>query len=790
MGRTALELIGQGGLGYSFDPLTEDIPNAFGQAMKAFVPAIFTLGPIRFLTPYVTFVERLSFKRTIIDNIPLPTFQKVLKLVATIDQSTKAVYEGKKAALATGDEAVKEQIGEGKDIMSILLRENMLTSEADRLGEDELLGQMTTLIFAATDTTSGALTQILHLLAEHPDTQERVRAEVKAALQDRDGDIPYDEIVSLPYMDAVCRETLRLYPPVPYLYRQANQTTSISLLQPIPGSDGILMKDITIPKDTITIVGIRSCNRNKAIWGEDALEWKPERWLSPLPDAVIDARVPGVYSNLTLCVLNKGVPKRNVVPVNRYKDDDESDTDADDVAFAKAAQAQQAKAQQKRKPTVKTKAVTPAKKSARLVDLDGISGDTPSPVHSDDEEDPQDEAFAGPAGSASNENEEGSHVEDESGDESEGLEASTVKQIFEQEVPTWAGSMDGDDDDDNGLLESFTAPSRPKVTKTYGHLSSGSQVGRAPTQDASDQRPENDHSTASADKKPTAARSSSKKHTGPASLFDADNMDVSRGSSRTAGHGTWTASSKSRSVTPHAHGPKKTPKGATKASSRRQQKAKMEQPSIESSDSDASDEDADMDVDTDNIPPGGRRKASSSGNTSGGCKWPEFTNFLYNKCGKINKLVQSDEMRRFIEECSEWVIHDIAFITFYPEGKDKYTYLIRLMMKVSEDGEFPIIVAQMRSDPVYARDLTHIPSNNVSHYRKNVLRAICPLVDAAYNLSRPAQPGAPKRTISEIKARVAALKVKHCYLFALAPGDGVQCITAKPFEHPMVAIAL
>ncbi len=33
--RTALELIGQGGLGYSFDPLTEDRHNDFGDAVKA-----------------------------------------------------------------------------------------------------------------------------------------------------------------------------------------------------------------------------------------------------------------------------------------------------------------------------------------------------------------------------------------------------------------------------------------------------------------------------------------------------------------------------------------------------------------------------------------------------------------------------------------------------------------------------------------------------------------------------------------------------------------------------------
>ncbi len=36
MGRTALELIGQAGLGYSFDPLVADTPDDFGYAIKAF----------------------------------------------------------------------------------------------------------------------------------------------------------------------------------------------------------------------------------------------------------------------------------------------------------------------------------------------------------------------------------------------------------------------------------------------------------------------------------------------------------------------------------------------------------------------------------------------------------------------------------------------------------------------------------------------------------------------------------------------------------------------------------
>ena len=43
MGRAALELIGQAGLGYSFDPLVEDIHDDYGDALKAFASALFDL---------------------------------------------------------------------------------------------------------------------------------------------------------------------------------------------------------------------------------------------------------------------------------------------------------------------------------------------------------------------------------------------------------------------------------------------------------------------------------------------------------------------------------------------------------------------------------------------------------------------------------------------------------------------------------------------------------------------------------------------------------------------------
>jgi cytochrome P450 len=60
------------------------------------------------------------------------------------------------------------------------------------------------------DTTSSALSRILYLLSTHPDVQDKLRKEIIEARKENRGELSYDQLVSLPYLDAVCRETLRV----------------------------------------------------------------------------------------------------------------------------------------------------------------------------------------------------------------------------------------------------------------------------------------------------------------------------------------------------------------------------------------------------------------------------------------------------------------------------------------------------------------------------------------------------------------------------------------------------
>ncbi|THU97768.1 cytochrome P450 [Dendrothele bispora CBS 962.96] len=298
MSRTALELIGQSGLGYSFDPLTSDATeHTYSKTIKNLIPALQRLPVLRF------FILRLTrnigtprFRRFLVDSIPLESLQEVKKMSDYMWGLSEEIYESKKQALAAGDEVVTQQVGRGKDIMSILMRGNMNAGD-DRLDEKEVIAQMSTLIFAAMDTTSNALSRILNLLSVHPDVQDKLRKELLEARSTNE-ELSYDTLVELPYLDAICRETLRLYPPVPSVGRITTRDISIPLSQPIVGLDGSKITELAISKDTPIVLSFINSNRNPDLWGPDALEWKPERWLSPLPQAVIDAHLPGVYSHL------------------------------------------------------------------------------------------------------------------------------------------------------------------------------------------------------------------------------------------------------------------------------------------------------------------------------------------------------------------------------------------------------------------------------------------------------------------------------------------------------------
>ena len=80
--------------------------------------------------------------------------------------------------------------------------------------------------------------------------------------------------------------------------RSAAKDAILPLSEPIRMRDGTTVDAIPIPKGTEIIPGIIASNTDPGLWGLDADVWRPERWLEPLPRAVEEAHIPGVYSHL------------------------------------------------------------------------------------------------------------------------------------------------------------------------------------------------------------------------------------------------------------------------------------------------------------------------------------------------------------------------------------------------------------------------------------------------------------------------------------------------------------
>ena len=75
---------------------------------------------LRRLLPYIPEFRSIALNRAVLALIPSPNVRQLREIIHTMHRRSVEIFEEKKAALARGDEAVTRQIGEGKDIMSIL----------------------------------------------------------------------------------------------------------------------------------------------------------------------------------------------------------------------------------------------------------------------------------------------------------------------------------------------------------------------------------------------------------------------------------------------------------------------------------------------------------------------------------------------------------------------------------------------------------------------------------------------------------------------------------------------
>ncbi|KAF8064824.1 cytochrome P450 [Lyophyllum atratum] len=308
--RTTLELIAQGGLGHTFNSFDHD-----SKEFKEFhwaITSVLPIGSRLFLfLPYLQAWRKMEpvwlrrFLSNAVTYLPWSAPREFKKACDVMHPVYEQLLDDKKMLYRQGGmSALEESASGGKDLMTILFKSNWEAEKQDRLPDDVVIANMGSVVHGAQETTSGALSRFISLLALNPDLQSRLREELSEARERKgnDEDFDFHELNNLPLLDAVCRETLRLFTPVTFVWRQTIEDTVVPLQYPIrDNATGIVTRELLITKGTAVYLGLAPANRSKALWGPDAEEFKPERWLGEAGRELSSpegSKLPGLYSNM------------------------------------------------------------------------------------------------------------------------------------------------------------------------------------------------------------------------------------------------------------------------------------------------------------------------------------------------------------------------------------------------------------------------------------------------------------------------------------------------------------
>lgn len=250
LSRCTLDIIGIAGLGYNFDSINDPNSELLKTYQTVFAPTsqariLALLGPI---VPI-----------PLLRLLPLQRNHDTLTASRTVRAVSRQLIQEKQRSLAAASKSAAASPA-AQDILSVALESGAFTVE-------NLVDQTMTFLAAGHETTASATCWALVALAQHPDVQARLRAEVQSklpSLDDASGVTP-EMVDDCAFLHAVCNEVLRFYPPVPFTRREATKDTT-------------LLGQV-IPKGTDLVIAAGAINFSKELWGEDADEFKPERWM-------------------------------------------------------------------------------------------------------------------------------------------------------------------------------------------------------------------------------------------------------------------------------------------------------------------------------------------------------------------------------------------------------------------------------------------------------------------------------------------------------------------------------
>ncbi|KAK2988393.1 hypothetical protein RJ640_007686 [Escallonia rubra] len=169
------------------------------------------------------------------------------------------------------EKAMEMGMAASDDLLGILMESNFPEIQEHGIGMsiEEVISECKLFYFAGSSTTSSLMVWTMVLLSQHPDWQARAREEVFQV--SGNGKLDFDSINSLKTVTMILHEVLRLYPPVTFIFRSLTKPTKLGSMN-LPAGVEFTLPTLLLHQDI-------------ELWGEDAREFKPERFSEGLSHA-------------------------------------------------------------------------------------------------------------------------------------------------------------------------------------------------------------------------------------------------------------------------------------------------------------------------------------------------------------------------------------------------------------------------------------------------------------------------------------------------------------------------
>ncbi|KAI3342069.1 cytochrome P450 [Ustulina deusta] len=242
--RVTLDIIGVAGLGRDFGAIKDQHSELNETYRQLFTPTRQAM--------LLNFLSQL-LPGWFLAQIPVKRNEDVNAASQYIRSVCRSLIQEKKQKIARKEPT-------DHDILSVAL-------ESGGFSDENLADQLMTFLAAGHETTASSMTWAIYMLSRFPKVQERLRREVREKLPsiDSETDITSLDIDHMPYLNAVCNEVLRYYSPVPITIRETGQETDIL--------------GHKIPKGVRVVLVPWATNFDKSLWGPDAHEFNPDRWM-------------------------------------------------------------------------------------------------------------------------------------------------------------------------------------------------------------------------------------------------------------------------------------------------------------------------------------------------------------------------------------------------------------------------------------------------------------------------------------------------------------------------------